>query len=161
MDTLEINETPVNETPVIETPSTSGNGSTGLQLVHGTFSLERNAAGAREIVFTGKLEDGTEFAINRLAKTENSPTLSAVRKALMKSPTQEADIYVQLPNEYTDNYRFMSVSEDSLRFDFGYDDESLAQLKNSVRALTEATIAQDATRQDFRAIQRERAARFK
>jgi len=160
MDTNENIETPVVETPVVtETPSSTQ--SSNLQLVHGTFSIERNGAGAREIVFTGKLEDGTEFAINRLPKTENSPTMSAVRKALMKSPTQEADIYVQLPNEFTPNYRFMSVSADSLQFDFGLDEEQRAHMLTQVRALTEAGMSGEATRQDFRTIQRERQARFK
>lgn len=139
----------------------SSSDSSNLQLVHGTFSIERNSAGAREIVFTGALEDGTDFAMPIRSKTENSWTLSAVRSALMKSPSVEADVYVQLPNEFTDNYRFMGVSEDSLRFDFGLDDVALATLKTQVTTLTQATMGQDATRLEFKSAQRERQARFK
>ena len=139
----------------------SSSDSSNLQLVHGTFSLERNGAGAREIVFTGSLEDGTQFAINRLPKTENSPSLSAVRKALMKSPSQEADIYVSLPNKYTDNYRFMGISADSLQFDFGLDEEQRALMLSQVRTLTEAGLSGEATRQEYKGAVRERQARFK
>ena len=133
----------------------------GLQLVNGTFSVERNASGAREIVFTGSLEDGSDFAMAVRAKTENSWTLSAVRSALMKSPSVVADVYVQLPNEYTPNFRFMGVSEDSLHFDFGLTDEDITRLKVGVTTLTQATLGQDATRLEYKSAQRERSARFK
>jgi hypothetical protein len=161
MDTTETTETAIETNVETVSLENSQSQSSGLQLVHGTFSIERNTAGAREIVFTGSLEDGSEFAMPVRAKTENSWTLSAVRSALMKSPSVPADIYVQTPNEYTDNYRFMGVSRDSLHFDFGLDDEAITRLKVGVTTLTQATLGQDATRLEYKSAQRERSARFK
>ena len=132
----------------------------GLELVRGVFSIERNSAGAREVVFTGKLADGTDFAISRVSSTEKSWTLAAVRKALMKAPKVEVDAYIQKPNAYTTNFRFVSVSEDSLMFDLGLEHESIISLKNTVVQLQEVSLKQQESRTQFVQAQRERAARY-